>query len=851
MAKNIRRIFAMIMVVAMFVSVLPMQTLAAETVHTTETSPENLTTDVYTTIDDEGNETVVVKITKGEYVDENGNVITVDREETIDMTGKKPLSSGEETKEWTEEDTGDEPGQPEVVVPIVPGEPTQGTGGVVESEPVTNPDGSVTTTTTTDRTVTADTSSVEVSVNKAESGLVGDEASDLNGLPPVYDEADGPRTDSAGKEHLFDRNYLSGQTMDRIEIDGVVFWLNDTDKTITNIYVPEGKELPEDFSYTVGQDVSGWYNGSNLDKKKIPTGSTYTNNVNISKIENWYKDGELIVDIPEGADFMYVGTGEHSKLWVGFVTVVYEKDPVTGKTVVDADGNPVIKNLLSSDGSVIKVNGEVATEIGESDFMSTYGGSRATNFMLMDQNGKRVFGYCCDLETGTSEGEWYSFSNLEDSEYYASEESEQHIRSIVMNGYWGTSDVAKEDGSYETGSLESIKAKLKAAIDAGEIPAQYETYLYSECSCGCYVNGKKQFNCTTGGKLQYDADGNPIKVTYNMLDIIDSLTAGEALCATQAAVWSYSNGHKNAHTGIDGDIIVDASARSNFKSSSNEGEPISNEGNARIEFLYNWLINLETEETSTIVINEKNFVEDLSLTVGDKAEHEKNLDEDQDNDVYNVDLNFKLAFIPSDKDDLLVQITYTDLDGELVSVVRRLAGTNAEGQTYEGIQPEADGSYVLKDLKLSENEDFSFDLRLEGTQYLENGVYVYSPVGGRDASQTFVGIAEGERNVDVSIGMTISFDVDENDHVVAKREWTQTDKPGNDPVPEDPEEEEQDPPVIYRLDPDAEEEIPEEPVPLAAPVVTGSNSYLWILVVMMAVCGIVVINVSGKKNYAA
>ena len=31
-------------------------------------------------------------------------------------------------------------------------------------------------------------------------------------------------------------------------------------------------------------------------------------------------------------------------------------------------------------------------------------------------------------------------------------------------------------------------------------------------------------------------------------------------------------------------------------------------------------------------------------------------------------------------------------------------------QSYEDIKPEADGSYVLKGLKLSENKDFAFDL---------------------------------------------------------------------------------------------------------------------------------------------
>ena len=57
MAKNIRRILAMVMVMAMFVTVLPMQTLAAETEHSTETSPEGLTTNVATTTDKELDET--------------------------------------------------------------------------------------------------------------------------------------------------------------------------------------------------------------------------------------------------------------------------------------------------------------------------------------------------------------------------------------------------------------------------------------------------------------------------------------------------------------------------------------------------------------------------------------------------------------------------------------------------------------------------------------------------------------------------------------------------------------------------------------------------------------------------
>jgi hypothetical protein len=281
-------------------------------------------------------------------------------------------------------------------------------------------------------------------------------------------------------------------------------------------------------------------------------------------------------------------------------------------------------------------------------------------------------------------------------------------------------------------------------------------------------------------------------------------------------------------------------------------------------------------------------VEDVSLIVKDKvADHEDNLDDNEDNDVYHTDLNFTLAFIPGENDDLLVQITYTDLDGKPVTVVRRLAGENAEGQSYEDIRPEEDGSYVLKGLKLSENQDFDFDLRLEGTQYLEQGVYVYAPVGGRDVSQTFVGIAEGERNVDVSMGMTIKFDVDEDNHVVAERHWHEEIDPEIDPEDPTPDPEPKDPkpkpkkPTPKDPEPKPEEpakkkfsfklkveeepevvEIPEEEIPLVnipdeeipltdipdEPVPLTGDSMFWYISSAAAVLGLCVLNLFGKKK---
>ena len=243
-------------------------------------------------------------------------------------------------------------------------------------------------------------------------------------------------------------------------------------------------------------------------------------------------------------------------------------------------------------------------------------------------------------------------------------------------------------------------------------------------------------------------------------------------------------------------------------------------------------------------------LEDINLVIGDKVEeNENNKDSNQDNDVYHAELNFSLAFTPDpESDDLLVHITYVE-NGEPVTVTRRLAGENTEGRTHDTITPDENGVYVLSGLHLAENTEMTFDLRLEGTQYLENGVYISQAHGGRRESQTLVGLANGSQTVTSTTSLSLTFEVDEKRNVVATRVWNPDEQPPEEPI--DPPEEEEDPPVIYRLDPETEEEIPEEPVPLAAPVVTGSNSFLWGLVVMMAILGMAVINLTSKKNYAA
>lgn len=779
--RKFRSVLSLIMALIMIAS-LPVAAFA-EDVTVVDPAVDNgdgtstvVTTITSTDTDAEGNTTVTVTIEKAtDGVLADGTV--VDRDESrADTTisdengfvlGESFVEDGKETTtKLVEEDSGSEPGQPDVTVDLEPGKTTTGiagettvTGDVPTDENDKNYD--YTTTTNADRTVTAETT--QTVVKTEDNGLVEEKPTDLKGVAPVYDMVDGKKEDKGG---MFDSQFDSGER------------------------------------------------------------SKYANP------DNWV--------MPEGTDVRYVGTGEHSKYYVAVAYVEYEKDE-NGNTIYDENGAPIIKELrryADENSGLLTIDGEVTTELPEGvtlqPFYDNNGGSRPFIFMMMDKNKNKFYGYCCDLETDTMDGYYYTMSNLEDSSYYASEESADHIRAVLMNGYWGTTGTPNEDGSHAFGSLELIKDKLKETITSG---AMENTVIETQAK-------------DASGNLLYDENGEPIMESKTMLECIDRLTSGEALLATQAAVWTFANGSYDFLNGKDASIVIDPDSYTpnhNPKGNSKSGEAMDDYASAAVDFLYSWLINLSTEQDSTVIINDKNFVEDMSLTVHDKvADHENNLDDNNDNDVYNTDLNFKLAFVPGEDDDLLVQISYTDLDGNPVNIVRRLAGENAEGQSYEDILPEEDGSYVLKGLKLSENEDFNFDLRLEGTQYLEKGVYIYEAHGGREKSQNFVGVAEGNRNVDVSIGVTVSFDVDENNMVVAERSWHSEGDPNYEPpveiIPE---------PVPLAVEPDGGEDeivIEEEPVPLAQAPSTGSSAIIYAIAAAASGMGLAGLNILKKRE---
>ena len=727
MAKNIKRMLAMVLVMVMFVSALPMQALAAEPEYTTETSPENLTTDIYTTYDENGNETIVVKITDGSYTDESGNEVALNRTENIDKSGSEIVKTGSETKEWTEE-VQPEDEAPEVSVALNP----NGTGsGSASSEPEIT--GSIvdgngqTTTTTIEHKVTVSTKDWEETVGETNGEIVT--------VTPVTPD------EYAGKQDICDEAYAGSEN-----------YRND---------------LFQQGGLYGGWDMAtGWLESiiPAEDENGDPILDENGNPLYVLSPDAYY-DGKLIEGkVPE---YMLLESGERSlnhKLVIKKVEYQYDDN---GNLVLDENGNPVY-DLVSQNSQHV------------------------AQMILWGNDGQPYYAYSIASSEEALVGPFssgYEAAELSKSEQFKDDpEAQAHIRGIATHGYWGASNEQAENGEYETGSLAKIKAEMIAAVEAG---------------------------------LELNLNGSIDKEA--ILAAIENLNEGDALVATQAALWAYTQGTTD---NIDGEVTKVLT-----------GE-FTGDSNGYTSLIYQYLLTVTEQEEEVTAIDQ----ESMNLVVGDKVEE----------GVYTASLNFSLTVVPGENDELCVVLKYVDADGTLQTVTKTLG---------EELVANEDDSYTLTGLKLSENQDIEFDLKLEGIQYLEDAVLVHTAthtntmkeagtIGARHS--TLVSVADVGASVSSGVNFTMNFTIDEEKHVIVNTQWNTTEPKPVDPAdpvdPEDPEE--ITPPQEFRLDPETTEEIPEEPIPLAAPVITGDNSFLWIVVVMIALCGVIAINFSDKKRAA-
>ncbi len=433
-----------------------------------------------------------------------------------------------------------------------------------------------------------------------------------------------------------------------------------------------------------------------------------------------------------------------------------------GTPMVDENGDPVYVQAMNEDGTpMVDENGDPVYE--QVPMVDEDGNA------VLERVGETHIAYCVDLSTYTQDGYWYDIVNLEDSDYYSqgvtaeeAAERQAHIRAIANNGFWGTTE--------GTGSLADVKAKLQAAYDAA--PAKED--------------GTKDFPMTQ--------------------DQINNLTVGQAQTATQMAIWKFGNGYDE----------VDLQARTESAENGFLSKMEEYDTENIVNNLYSYLISLTEEKQETGVITPEKFLSNMTFIVEDRTNEDDikdetlkgaNSDDNSDNDVYNTSVKFALVVQPGEGDDLTVKVV--DQNNNVIAS-KKIAGEGAEA-------PDADGSYTISGLQLQENSDINFDLKLEGTQYLEQGVYIYQSevrmVDDKETtSQTFVGMAEGTKSVDVQASVEFQFDVKEGT-IKKKHSWkkksveTSEDDGGGETTP-DPEQKEE-------PTPEPEIVIDEEEVPLS------------------------------------
>lgn len=438
-----------------------------------------------------------------------------------------------------------------------------------------------------------------------------------------------------------------------------------------------------------------------------------------------------LVDTDDGMYFLYQGKmykveaiGSHGDATVK--TLTPDKDLITAKEGSDLRNKNGTSNGLfsgyNSDNFPVGYDFRYVGNGAASTLRVNYNnGSTTTNhqFALRDAQGNLHYVYCCDLDTSAVAGTYYEIENLKDSGYYSTDAGSDvvdHIRTIATNGFWAT-----EGGKNTTGTLAAVKQLLK----------DYDKH--------------------------FDAD---------LTAVANSLTEGQALTATQAALWAFGN---KGSTPNAADLV------GVWKTT---GAVSDSEDERNVKALYTLLISdrlkNDTADTSTDLLDTSD-VKGSSITIhGEATNADGSTKTVGGKTVYNTDVTLELAVTKSDLTGNLKVVVMQG--GKKVKEVQLVTeDSNLFGKIIADGK-EVGASYTIKNLELIEGVNFT--LNLEGTQNLKEGVYLYTAKGGDAASQTFVGVASGKRDVDLEVDLVFNVEDPEISYKRTKtteiREDTQT-----------------------------------------------------------------------------
>lgn len=366
---------------------------------------------------------------------------------------------------------------------------------------------------------------------------------------------------------------------------------------------------------------------------------------------------------------------------------------------------------------------------------------RAHQFILRDKKNNKLYVYCADFATSPQEGAHYKMQELDEffnsKDSYFTQEQMQHINDIALNGYWGVDDAS-------VGGLKTFKNNLS---------------VYLKESLG--------------------------KSEAEIKAIVDEITPGMALTATQAAIWMYGNQDPNKKintTDFSNWKEYLGTYFNEFKSGDKQWtdvfQELDKDSNDKakqeaLQAVFEWLVQIDKKtpgaNTTPEALDETNFATNASVeVVGSKVEVTQTGDTSV---VYDANVSFAMKVTPSQINDDLIVTIY--VDGVAKKTVR-IAGENDadKGENYAKISA-ANGVYTIDGIELSNGA--KIDIVLTGTQDLGNGVYIFA---SKDmTSQTFIGLSEGHRTQEVNLSAQLVFNVTEAKAVVTTT-YTESEDPG-------------------------------------------------------------------------
>lgn len=305
------------------------------------------------------------------------------------------------------------------------------------------------------------------------------------------------------------------------------------------------------------------------------------------------------------------------------------------------------------------------TEGTESDWTTAF------IFIIWDQDRNPYYAYCNDLAIDTAEEAQYRIINLEDAAYYT-EEQAQMLRTIMENGYW------------MDWTVENVEKLGEAA----------------------------------GIEYKEDEEGN----------VLDNgkLLPGEALCATQQAIWLYANSDSEnvyiSKTYEESEAYIDGEEYYNV-TYGNEVDPELNQyTQSHLEAVIDYLADLAaespTEATPEQIIFSDKYATDWT-----------HISYKEDGGKYEATLRFALVGDPDNYSDIYLNATYN----EQVILHKMNVGKPTDQLSYDSDKDIFTLTFETDTL------DEKIDMELTGTQTVNPGVYLYMSEGDGYTSQNFIG----------------------------------------------------------------------------------------------------------------